>query len=140
PHRSGADGRRDVRPGPALDHRLRTQPHAQGGPSRPDPDTGGPQPPLGARAGRRRDAHHSAPARRRAQRADRARDRERDRHPRRTARRADPRTRMTRIAGARRAWLLAVFAVAFLTVGVPRWLASDGGPAASDGAAVFTKL
>jgi hypothetical protein len=39
-----------------------------------------------------------------------------------------------------RVWVLAVLVIAFLTVGVPRWLAGDGRPGTPDGAARFTKL
>ena len=48
--------------------------------------------------------------------------------------------RMRLIAVARRAWPLPVLVIAFLTVGVPHWLAGDGHPAARDGTAIFTEL
>jgi hypothetical protein len=40
----------------------------------------------------------------------------------------------------RRAWALAVLVTAFLTVGVPRWLAGDGQSAVPSGTETFTKL
>jgi hypothetical protein len=40
----------------------------------------------------------------------------------------------------RRLWALAVLVVAFLTVGVPRWLAGDSRSGVSDSAAAFAKL
>src|SRR6478672_4187880 len=50
-------------------------------------------------------------------------------------------TRRTRlITVARRAWLLPVLMIAFLTVGLPSWLVGEGRPAAPDGAAIFVKL
>ena len=51
-------------------------------------------------------------------------------------------TRRTRLATVpRRAWLLPVLVIAFLTVGLPRLLVGgDGRPAAPDGDAIFVKL
>jgi hypothetical protein len=41
---------------------------------------------------------------------------------------------------ARTAWLVPVLVIAFLTVGVPRWLTDNGRPAIRDGAAMFTAV
>jgi len=41
-------------------------------------------------------------------------------------------------AVGRRTWLLAVLAIVFFAVGVPRWLAGDGGSASGD--ALFAKV
>jgi hypothetical protein len=48
---------------------------------------------------------------------------------------------MTRLAAVpRQAWLLAVVAIVFFAVGVPRWFVDDGGSAASSPDALFTRV
>src|SRR6478672_11962974 len=162
--RAGADDGRAVLARPAVGDRLRPRPDAQGLAAAPDPADRAAQPSLRGGARRRPDAERGAPALRGPFPAVRARDRRRDHRRCGAPRRADPRAgvtngrtqamdgsslaeadegsrkRGTLPGGARKAALLAVFAVVFLTIGVPRFLAGDPKTVNTNTPASFAKL
>jgi hypothetical protein len=51
-----------------------------------------------------------------------------------------PHGRIRLVAIARKGWPLPLLVIAFLTLGIPRWLAGEGRSATRNGDAIFTRL